>query len=239
MVVLGFDTSTKSASVSLMKDGSILGEIIINDKRTHSQKIMPILENLLELSDMDLDDVDLLAVSIGPGSFTGIRIALSTVKAISHVKKLDIVGVNSLESLAYNVNISDKIIIPVIDAQKDQVYTGGFRHGKCGFECIQMPTVMSVSEVIDYVNGNEEDVVIVGEAVEKFGDSINNKYITVSDSIYNIPKASSICALALDKYKRGEDVYTCYDIEALYIRKSQAEMQYEEKQRKLGERNDL
>ena len=104
MIILGLDTSTRAASVALWSDGDLLGELVINDKRTHSQKLMPMLENLFQLANICIDDVDLLAVCIGPGSFTGIRIAMATVKALGHVRNLPIVGVNSLESLAYNLS---------------------------------------------------------------------------------------------------------------------------------------
>ena len=94
MIILGLDTSTRAASVALWSDGDLLGELVINDKRTHSQKLMPMLETLFQLADIKVDDIDLLAVCIGPGSFTGIRIAMATVKALGHVRNLPIVGVN-------------------------------------------------------------------------------------------------------------------------------------------------
>lgn len=229
MIILGFDTSTKSSSVSIIKDGEILGEVIINDKRTHSQKIMPILENLLNLANIDIEDIDIMAVSIGPGSFTGIRIALATVKAIAHVRNISIVSVNSLECLAYGVKLSDRLIIPVIDAQRDQVYTAAYRYEDGCRHNILECSVKSVDEVVDFINKNGEKVLLVGEATSKFGDKLGGDLIEVSDSIYNIPKASSICMMGLEKYHNNEDVCTCYDLEALYIRKSQAEVQYEER----------
>src|SRR3712207_747974 len=126
MNILGLDTSSKAASVSLWSDGTLLSEVLINDKRTHSQKLMPILESMLKLADMKIDDIDLLAVCIGPGSFTGIRIAVATAKAIAHVRNLPIIGVNSLESLSYSLYDANTVIVPILDAQANQVYTGSY-----------------------------------------------------------------------------------------------------------------
>lgn len=233
MIILGFDTSTKSASVSLIKDGSILGEYIINDKKTHSQKIMPILESLLNLANVEIEEIDLIAVSIGPGSFTGLRIAMATVKAIAHVRNLEIIAVNSLEALAYNVHNSSKVIVPVIDAQRDQVYTGFYKYEGERLTNIRDIEVMSVSDLVSLIKEKGDEVIILGDAIDKFGDLLENELIDVSTNENNIPKASSICMIANEKYKEGKDIYSCYDIKLMYIRKSQAEMQYEEKMKKL------
>lgn len=232
MNILGLDTSTRAASVALIKDGELVGEYVINDKRTHSQKLLPMLESLLKIGDINLKDIDMLAVCVGPGSFTGLRIAMSTVKAISHVEKIPIVAVNSLESLAYNIFETSKKIIPILDAQRNQVYTAKYtiKGGKLIEE--EEIKVVEIEKLIEDIDEKKEDVIVLGEAVSKYEDILVNEYITLFRSVSNVSKASSVCSLSVEKIKENKDVYNCYDILPMYIRKSQAEMQYEELQRK-------
>jgi tRNA threonylcarbamoyladenosine biosynthesis protein TsaB len=123
MKVLGIDTSSKAASVAIMEDDKLISEYTINNNKTHSQKLMPIIENMFKLNEMSADDIDLISVCVGPGSFTGLRIGVATSKAIAHVRNIPITIVNSLEALAFNMSMTNKTICPMIDAQKNQVYT--------------------------------------------------------------------------------------------------------------------
>lgn len=225
MNILGFDTSTKAASVALVVDEALVGEITINDKRTHSQKLMPMLENLLNLSNISLNDIDAISVCVGPGSFTGIRIAMSTVKAIAHVRDIPVVAVNSLENISYNVKDTNKKIVPILDAQGNNVYT------MFDSESID---VIGIDELIEKISLIKKDVILVGEAVEKYKEKLVGEYIEIAAFDRNVSKASSTCMIGLDKLKKNMDVHSCYDVLPMYIRKSQAEIQYEEKQNKLN-----
>lgn len=234
MNVLSFDTSTKAASVALVKDGVLLGEILINDKRTHSQKLMPMIENLFKLADISPKDIDLLAVCVGPGSFTGLRIAMATVKAMSHVKELDIVAVNSLESLAYNVMYTEKRILPIIDAQGKQIYSAEYEYKDGSLKVVRDIEVWDVEQLVEDIKSSDREALVLGEGVYKCIKELDLENIVIPSPDKNVSKAASVCALAIEKYNRGEDIHTCYDILPMYIRKSQAEIQYDEKQRKLG-----
>lgn len=118
MKVLGIDTSSMASSVAVIEDNKLICEYTINTKKTHSQKLMPMIESMLKISDVNINDMDMIAVCEGPGSFTGLRIGMATAKAISHVNNLPIVGVNSVEILAGNMNLCDKKICSILDAQK-------------------------------------------------------------------------------------------------------------------------
>lgn len=239
MIILGLDTSTRAASVAIWSDGDLLGEIVLNDKRTHSQKLMPILESLCKLADTDLDDVDLLAVCVGPGSFTGIRIAMATVKALGHVKNIPVVAVNSLESLAYNLYDSEIRLIPIIDAQGSQVYSAIYESVGEGMKVSVDIGVVDIDELTETVRKLDGPSIFLGEGVYKHRDKlvILGPTIKIGSSNINVSRAASVCACAYEKYKKGIDIYTCYDILPMYIRKSQAEVQYEEKQRNI--KNDI
>lgn len=239
MIILGLDTSTRAASVALWSDGDLLGELVINDKRTHSQKLMPMLETLFQLANMKVDDVDLLAVCIGPGSFTGIRIAMATVKALGHVRNLPIVGVNSLESLAYNLYNCQARLVPILDAQTSQVYSAIYENIDGGPRLVRDIRVVDIDDLIEEVRGLDGHTIFLGEGLNKYKDKLRDlgPNISLASNNTNVSRAASVCACALYKYTMGQDIHTCYDILPMYIRKSQAEVQYEEKQRAM--KNDL
>ena len=127
MKVLGIDTSSLATSVAVIEDNKLICEYTINTKKTHSQKLMPMIENMLNISDLNINEIDLIAVCEGPGSFTGLRIAMATAKAIAHVNNLPIVGVNSVELLSGNMNLCDKKVCSILDAQRTQVYMGQYK----------------------------------------------------------------------------------------------------------------
>ncbi len=236
MNILGFDTSTKAASVALLKDDVLVGEIVINDKRTHSQKLMPMLESLFKLANVTADDIDLLAVCIGPGSFTGLRIAMASVKAMAHAKDLKVVAVDSLESLAFNMLGVDKKIIAILDAQGSKVYTASYKTQENELKKLEEIEVLDIDELLERIDRDGEEVILLGEAVHKYRDKISNQaLIEIASADKNISKASSVSTIASEKYRKNVDIHTHYDILPMYIRKSQAETQYEEKQKKIKE----
>lgn len=238
MKILSFDSSTKAASIALQVDDVLLGEIVINDKRTHSQKLMPMLDSLMELADTKIDEIDLIGVCIGPGSFTGIRIALATVKAISHVKDIPIVAVDSLEMLAQNVSNTEKVILPILDAQADNVYAGLYKAENNKLEKILGAEVISIDQLIDEISSSDSQYLVLGEGTLKHREKLNIENVEFVSADKNVSRASSICVLARYKFENGVDIKNAYDLEALYIRKSQAEIQYDEKMRKL-EKNEI
>lgn len=236
MKVLGIDTSSMATSIAVIEDNKLICEYTVNTKKTHSQKLMPMIENMLMMSDLKIKEIDMIAICIGPGSFTGLRIGMATAKAIAHVNNLPIVGVNSLEILAANMDLCDKKICSVLDAQRNQVYTGkySFENGKlielCNVDVVEIETL------IDELSVTDEEWIIVGEAVYKYEEMINNtKNICIPQPSHNVSKASSLCSVAIDKYNNNIDVKDCYTIYPMYIRKSQAEVQYDEKMKRLND----
>ena len=218
MKILGIDTSSMAASVAVIEDNKLICEYTINTKKTHSQKLMPMIENMLSLSDLNVRELDAIAVCEGPGSFTGLRIGMATAKAIAHVNDIPVIGVNSLEVLAANMNLCDKKICSILDAQRNQVYIG----------------IQPIDELLEELAQSKEEWILVGEAVYKYEDKIKEiANIEIPAASNNVTKAGSLCSVAKVKFDEGKDIFNCYTVNPLYIRKSQAEEQYEEKQRKL------
>ncbi|WP_250672889.1 tRNA (adenosine(37)-N6)-threonylcarbamoyltransferase complex dimerization subunit type 1 TsaB [Paraclostridium ghonii] len=234
MRILGIDTSTNSTSVCIIEDDKLICEYTVNTKKTHSQKLMVMIESMVKESDLNIKDIDAIAICIGPGSFTGLRISMATAKAIAQVRNLPIIAVNSLESLAFNMNLCDKIICPILDAQRNQVYTGKYIFENGEFKTIEDVKVVTIDELIDELSKTNKEFIIVGEATNLYKEKLDNLKNTYIASVSNnVSKASSLCAIAYMKFKKDIDVHNCYTINPMYIRKSQAEVQYEEKMKRI------
>ena len=234
MKILGIDTSSMAASVAVIEDNKLICEYKINTKKTHSQKLMPMIENMLSLSDLNVRELDAIAVCEGPGSFTGLRIGMATAKAIAHVNDIPVIGVNSLEALAANMNLCDKKICSILDAQRNQVYTGRYQYEGTKLVEIKEIGIQQIDELLEELAQSGEQWILVGEAVYKYEDKIREiSNIEIPAASNNVTKAGSLCSVAKVKFDEGKDIFDCYTVNPLYIRKSQAEEQYEEKQRKL------
>lgn len=236
MRILGIDTSTMAASVAVIEDNQLVCEYTINTKKTHSQKLMPMIENILKESDLNINDIDLIGICVGPGSFTGLRIGMATAKAIAHVNNIPIVGVTSLEMLAANMNLCDKKICSILDAQRNQVYTAKFEYIGNRLVQINDTDVLEIDKLINEISSSEDDYILIGEAVYKYEEKLKDiENISIPSPSHNVTKASSLCSIALEKYNQGENIESCYTINPMYIRKSQAEVQYDEKMKRLND----
>lgn len=234
MKILGIDTSTMAANVAVLEDDKLICEYTINTKKTHSQKLMPMIENMLKTSDVEIKDIDAIGICVGPGSFTGLRIGMATAKAMAHVNNIPLIGVNSLEILGSNIEFSNKKICAILDAQRNQVYTCKYIFENNKSKALEEISIKPIDDLLEELHATGEEWVIVGEAVYKYKEKIESvSNITISSPSNHITKASSLCVLAKDKLEQNIEIHNCYDINPMYIRKSQAEEQYEEKQKRL------
>ena len=234
MKILGIDTSTMAANVAVLEDDKLICEYTINTKKTHSQKLMPMIENMLKLSDLDIKEIDAIAICVGPGSFTGLRIGMATAKAMAHVNNIPLIGVNSLEILGANMDLCNRNICSILDAQRNQVYMNKYILKDDKITELEEISIKPIDELLEEISSSNEDWVLVGEAVYKYKEKIEEiSNITIPLPANNITKASTLCFVARDKMLSNDQVYNCYNINPMYIRKSQAEEQYEEKQKRL------
>ena len=234
MKILGIDTSTMAANVAVLEDDKLICEYTINTKKTHSQKLMPMIENMLKLSDLDIKEIDAIAICVGPGSFTGLRIGMATAKAMAHVNNIPLIGVNSLEILGANMDLCNRNICSILDAQRNQVYMNKYILKDDKITELEEISIKPIDELLEEISSSNEDWVLVGEAVYKYKEKIEEiSNIVIPSPANNITKASTLCSVARDKMLANDQVYNCYNINPMYIRKSQAEEQYEEKQKRL------
>ena len=222
MKILAIDTSSFPASVAIGDDGILMGEYVIRNQRKHSQNIMVMAERLFDDLGMDISDIDVFAVTSGPGSFTGLRIGISTVRAFAQAMGKPVAAVNTLEALAYNLSITDKIIVPMLDARRDEVFTAAYRFSNGTIEELTPPCVMTIGEICDKYKGGA--VMFTGDGAIIHRDELTDfefAPINLSET-----RASALVAAA---YKKTEEDKLCdYNhVSPLYLRKSQAEREYE------------
>lgn len=222
MLILGIDTSGKMASVSLMQDDTLLAENSIYTTLTHSQIIMPMCKKLLESVNKTLQDVDRIVVSCGPGSYTGLRIGISGVKAMCFALNIGCNGISTLESLAYNVFGFNGVICSIMKARLDLVYCGLFQSDmKSITRYTPMPNdcIIEKSKLFEILTSINENIILVGDGAEDFYNSFElNSNIVLSSNKDRLQSASSLCEIA-----KHLEPQTPQDLQALYLQPTKAE----------------
>jgi len=234
--VLAVDTSSLVAAAAVMDDGKLLGEYIINHKKTHSQTLMPMIKGLIGALELKASDIDIFAASSGPGSFTGLRIGITTIKAMAYAAGKPVVSVPTLDALAYNIPMTDSLVCPIMDARNNQVYTAVYAWEKNSQVKITEYMGIPVQDLVQLIKGKNQDVIFVGDAVEihkEFLKSELGEKCEFAPGHLLLQKASSVAQLAFARVKEGL-VESCFDMVPFYLRKSQAEREYEKKRHAEG-----
>jgi tRNA threonylcarbamoyladenosine biosynthesis protein TsaB len=234
MVILGIDSSAKSVSAAVSKDGKIIGETFLNSGLTHSVTLMPIIENLYNNTGLSVDDTDAVAVTCGPGSFTGVRIGIATAKGICFKNNIKCCPVSTLEAIAYPLINSDATIVSVMDARRNQVYNANFFSFDFSVSRITEDRAISLDDLgreLSLISGKK---ILIGD-----GADISYNYLIgkVDDLFICSPelkfqRASSACLIAND---REDDFVESGKLEPVYLRPPQAERML----RKKSEENKI
>ena len=176
MKILAFDSSGLVASVAIVENNNLIAEYTTNYKKTHSQTLLPMLEEIVKMTETDKESFDALAVAAGPGSFTGLRIGSATVKGLALAWNIPVIAVPTLEGLAYNVWGTDRLICPIMDARRKQVYTGLYSFNSDDrLETIMDQTPMDIADLIDQLNERGEKVIFVGDGIDVYADVLKEK----------------------------------------------------------------
>lgn len=229
MKILGIDTSGAVASVAVLDENNLLGEYSINHKKTHSQKLIPMINELFNSLDLRPSDIDAFAVSVGPGSFTGLRIGISTIKGMSQALNKPVIAVPTLEGLAHNIAAYDGYICPLIDARNDNVYAAVYSFDKNTGMMNKHSEYMAlhILELFEQLD-NKKTIIFLGDAARKFENIIKGKMGDKAEFAENhllLPKASSVAYAGYKKFSVGQ-IDSCISIQPLYIRASQAERMF-------------
>jgi len=222
MRILAVDTASRTCSVAVVEDDVVMAEFTVNHRDTHSRFLMEMIDRVLTISRFALMDMDGFAVTTGPGSFTGLRIGLSAVKGMAMGAGRPVAGVGSLEALAFPFAHSDKLLCPLMDARRHEVYTARYRFEGSRLIAQTWPQVTTPEKAVSDIH---ESCILVGDGAvvyrDRMMDMMGDRAVFAGFSHHQI-RASAVAALAMPRFKAGDTE----DVSALtpsYIRTSDAE----------------
>lgn len=202
MKILAFDSSNQPLSVALVENDTLITEQTINMKRNHSIQLMPAVEEALKQAKWTLNDIDRIAVASGPGSYTGLRIAVTVAKSLSWARDIDLVGISSLQVLAANSFQKEGTkIVPLFDARRQNIYTGLYERNADG-ELMQIApdTHMPAAQWAEYLAKQEGPLEFIGQDSKMFKEIFEEKLgdrVHLADPTQNVPRASALAFIAL------------------------------------------
>ena len=257
MKILALDSSGLTASVALVEDDNLIAEYNVCYKKTHSQTLLPMLDEIKRMTELDLSTLDAVAIASGPGSFTGLRIGSATAKGLAQALDIPVVEIPTLLGLACNAYGAGEnvLVVPIMDARRNQVYTGIYRNradrtadDKDGnlfryeWDTFLDQCPLGIDELTEKLNGGEglpedtESVLFLGDGVPVFRDYLDGHLLkshTYAPAHMNRQRASAFAYLAIGYIKEGKTV-SFYDHKPEYLRLSQAEREKNEGIRQRG-----
>ena len=235
MKILAIDSSGLVASVAVAQDDTLVAEFTMNYKKTHSQTLLPMLEEVKKAIQLDLGSIDAIAVAAGPGSFTGLRIGSATAKGLGLALQKPLIGVPTVEALAYNLYDTgeDTVICPIMDARRNQVYTGIYCFREHRLETLKQQDAVPMEELLEALNAMGKTVIFLGDGVPVYREQIEENCrvpYTFAPAHLNRQRAAAVAALGEIYYKEGK-IQTAAEHAPDYLRVSQAER---ERAQRLG-----
>ncbi len=244
MRVLAIDSSGMTATVAVVEDTQTIAEYTVNFKKTHSQTLLPMIDTMGKMIELDLKSIDAIAVAGGPGSFTGLRIGSATAKGLGLALEKPLIHVPTVDGLAYNLYGCQDIICPIMDARRKQVYTGmytfarreleGSKETELVLDVLEAQNASPIEELIERLNIHGRPVVFLGDGVPVYQDVIREKMrvpFSFAPASANRQRAAVVGALGIQYYKEGK-FETAMEHQPDYLRVSQAERERAEKERK-------
>ena len=235
MRILGIESSSLVASVAIVEDGITMAEYTVNFKKTHSQTLLPMIDEMVNLLGIELSTLDAIAVSGGPGSFTGLRIGSATAKGLGLALDKPLIHVPTLDAMAYGIYGSSDIICPIMDARRNQVYTGLYRFER-DFTVVMEQDALDIGDLAGNLNSMGERVIFLGDGVPVYQNLIEEKLTVPFDfapAHLNRQRAASVAALGAVYFAEGK-TESAMEHKPDYLRKSQAEREREERMKKAG-----
>lgn len=234
MKILGLDSSGLVASVAIVEDGVLRAEYTTDYKKTHSQTLLPMLDELKNMIELDLESIDAIAIASGPGSFTGLRIGAATAKGLGLALDKPLVEVPTLEGLAYNLWGTNRLVCPLMDARRNQVYTGIYEfaaeNNGLALRIVEEQSAVDITKIIERLNTIGREVIFLGDGVPVYQKVIEEQIkipFAYAPAGNNRQRAASVAALGAVYYAQGKTV-SATEHEPEYLRKSQAEREAEE-----------
>lgn len=234
MKILGIESSSSVASVAIVSEDITIAEYTVNYKTTHSQTLLPMIDAIVQMSETKLEDIDAIAVSGGPGSFTGLRIGSATGKGLGLALDKPMIHVPTMDAMAYNMFGTDKLICPMMDARRRQVYAG-FYECQDSLNVIKEQNLFIIDEVVEELNRMGRSVILLGDGVpgnlEYIKENLKVPFV-IAPASHNRNRAASVAMLGVMYYKDGKVEHAREHLPN-YLRASQAERELEEKQKQV------
>ena len=237
MRILAIDSSGLVATVAVVEEeneiSKTIAEYTINYKKTHSQTLLPMLDEIVKMTDMNLDTIDAIAVAGGPGSFTGLRIGSATAKGLGLALKKPLIHIPTVDGLAYNLCYTDRIICPIMDARRNQVYTGIYQMDGDKLQVLEAQMAVEIDELAKKLCTYGKPVIFLGDGVPVHKDRLEKELMTNHDIAFepahmNQQRAAAVGMLGIQYYKEGK-TETAMEHKPDYLRVSQAEREREER----------
>ena len=225
MKILAFDGTAKAATVAVSEDDKILGLYTVDNGLTQSELLLPMAENLLKSLKLGFNDIDLLATSVGPGSFTGVRIGVSLVKGLAFGRNIPCVGVSTIEALAENLAGLKGILVPCMDARRGQVYSATFRYDGEKLIRLTEDRAIALSALAEELKGfGEENIYLSGDGYFVAKKALTEAGVSLAETpeLLILENGASVAKVAKKKYDCGE-IQTDMEISPVYLRMPQAE----------------
>ena len=229
MKILGIESAALVASVAIIDENVTIAEYTTNFKKTHSETLLPMLNEIVKMTGVDLKELSAIAISGGPGSFTGLRIGAASAKGLGLALDLPLIHVPTLDAMALNIYSSDALIVPIMDARRNQVYTGIYKN-ETKLEVKAASMAVSIDELFEILKETDKEekierIVFLGDGVPVFREYIDENFEIAHDfapANLNRQRASNIAMLGMEMFKEGKTMVSD-DMRPKYLRKSQAE----------------
>ncbi len=227
MKVLGIDTSTSCGSIGLIDDGKVISEYLLDCPETHSERLLRGIDFILKDAHLSIKEIDGWAVSIGPGSFTGLRIGISTIKGLALATQKPVAGVSTLDVLAFQVSPTPYLICPIMDARRGEIYTAFYRYDENSLKRVSIYRVLKPEELVHQI---KEKTLLVGDGIKNYGQyfqSVLPSFVLYPPIPLHLPHGSSLALLGFECLRKGESLDLA-SFTPLYIRPSDAELKWQE-----------
>lgn len=233
MKILALDSSGLVASVAVMEDDTLLAEYTMNYKKTHSQTLLPMLDEIVKMIELDLNTIDAIAVAGGPGSFTGLRIGSATAKGLGLALKKPLISIPTVDGLAYNLCGTNKMVCPLMDARRNQVYTGIYEFQGNELRVVEPQMAADIAEIAEKLNAIGRKVIFLGDGYPVYAAKLSELMkapFEVAPAHMSRQRAGAVAALAMCYAKEGR-MEAAAEHQPDYLRLSQAERERAEKEK--------
>ncbi len=228
MYILGIETATMTGSVALLSEDRLMAEYTLHSGVTHTERLLSAIDHLMQAAGLTMAALDAIAVSKGPGSFTGLRIGITTAKSLAYSLQTPVVAIPSLDALAAQYVFTPMLLCPILDARKREVYTAFYRNTGAAVQRVSDYAVIAPDLVLQAIT---EPVLFLGDGVFRYRDIITTTLGALAhfaDAAHGLPRAGLIAQLGALRLQHG-DTDQCFDLTPLYIRKSDAEIHWKPK----------